>query len=234
MSLLELSHVGKSCRVGMRRHAILHDVSLTIEAGELVAVWGRRGSGRTTLLRVAAGVEPADTGSILFAGREIGRGQALGAGIGYCATHVPGGRGRGVLEDLAGTLLARGLPKATAQARAAIVLERVGASHCSTAAPHELDAGESVRVALARALASEPRLIVVDEPTKGVDLLERDDLLSLLRSLAARDVAVLMSTAESPGLSGADRALALSDGQLRGTLAPELAEVVPLRRRVSA
>lgn len=234
MSLLELSHVGKSCRIGMRRHAILHDVNLTIEAGELIAVWGRRGSGRTTLLRVAAGVEPADTGSIRFRNKEIGRGQALGAGIGYCTTHVPGGRGRGVLDDLAGTLLARGLPRAAAQLRANAMLERVGASHCAGAAPHELDAGESVRVALARALAADPQLIVIDEPTRGVDLLERDELLSLLRSLASGEVAILMSTAESPSLSGADRALALSDGQLRGTLAPELAEVVPLRRRVSA
>jgi len=234
MSLLELSHVSKSCRVGMRRHAILHDVSLTIEAGELVAVWGRRGSGRTTLLRVAAGVESADSGSVRFRGRDIGRGQALGAGIGYCATRVPGGRGHGVLEDLAGTLLARGLAKGDAQRRAAGMLERVEATHCAAAAPHELEAGEAVRVALARALASEPRLIVVDEPTRGVDLLERDELLALLRSLAAGEVAVLMSTAESPSLSGADRALALSDGQLRGALAPELAEVVPLRRRASA
>lgn len=234
MSLLELRHVSKSCRIGLRRHAILHDVNLTIEAGELIAVWGRRGSGRTTLLRVAAGVEPADTGSIFFRGRETGRGQALGAGIGYCAAQVPGGRGRGVLKDLAGTLLARGLPKASAQLRAEAMLARVGASHCSAAALHELDAGETVRVALARALASDPRLIVIDEPTRGVDLLERDDLLTLLRSLASGEVAVLMSTAESPSLSGADRALALSDGQLRGALAPELAEVVPLRRRVSA
>ena len=68
-----------------------------------------------------------------------------------------------------------------------------------------LDEGESVRVAIARTLALEPALLVIDEPIRGVDLLERDGILALLRSLADEGIAVLASTAESTGLAGADR-----------------------------
>jgi ribose transport system ATP-binding protein len=87
-----------------------------------------------------------------------------------------------------------------------------------------------MRVALARTLALRPRVLIVDEPTKGVDLLERDGILLLLRSLADEGIAVLASASESTALAGADRALALSDGRLRGTLSAELGTVLPLRR----
>jgi ABC-type multidrug transport system ATPase subunit len=97
-------------------------------------------------------------------------------------------------------------------------------------APAELDCAETVRVELARALALAPRLLVVDEPTKGVELLERDEILLLLRSLADDGLAVLASTGESTVLAGCDRALTLDDGELHSTGAPALAEVLPLRR----
>jgi ABC-type sugar transport system ATPase subunit len=75
---------------------------------------------------------------------------------------------------------------------------------------------------------------VVDDPIRGVDLLERDAILGLLRSLADEGLAVLISATEATALAGADRALSLAAGELRGSTAPELASVVPLRRRASA
>ena len=75
---------------------------------------------------------------------------------------------------------------------------------------------EKIRVALARALASHPRLLVVDEPTLGVDLVARDSILRLIRSIADEGIAVLTSTGEAPCLAGTDRALTISDGRLRG------------------
>jgi ABC-type sugar transport system ATPase subunit len=75
---------------------------------------------------------------------------------------------------------------------------------------------------------------VIDEPTSSVELLERDPILSLLRSLADEGIAVLMSTGDATALSGSDRALSLSEGELRGETSPELAPVVALRRLASA
>jgi putative ABC transport system ATP-binding protein len=235
MGLLQLERVSRRYRSGAHERVILDEVSLTIERGELLAVWGLRRSGRSTLLRVAAGIEPPESGVVRFDGEDLARHpDRLGSGIGYCRPAHGEGEASGVLDELIAGQLARGVPQALAQSRAFTVLERVGAGGCAGRALHELDGGESMRVAIARALALGPSLLVVDEPTKGVDLLERDAILSLLRSLADEGIALLVSAGEATALSGADRALSLSNGRLRGSLSRELAPVVPLRRRASA
>ncbi|MGA8355328.1 MAG: ATP-binding cassette domain-containing protein [Solirubrobacteraceae bacterium] len=233
MSLFELDCVSRAFTQGAHRRTVLSDVSLQIEAGEVVAVWGLRRSGRSTLLRVAAGIEPVDRGVVRFQGVDISsRGiHTLGQGIGYCQRSIQATEGRVVLEELMVGQLARGIPPALARRCAADALQRVAASHCTTRLLPELDAGEAVRVELARALSLSPSLIVIDEPVKGVDLLERDEILMLLRSIADEGIAVLMSAGEATALLGADRALSLADGQLRGSVAPQLAEVLPLPRR---
>jgi energy-coupling factor transporter ATP-binding protein EcfA2 len=236
MTLLELDRVSLRYKHGSHENVVLDDVSLQVEHGELVAVWGMRRSGRSTLLRVAAGIEPPDSGVVRFAGRDLAAsaGGELGGCIGYCRLAERGSEAQTVIDELTVGQLARGVPQATARELAFAALERVGASGCAARGLRELDGSEAVRVALARALALEPSLLVIDEPTKGVDLLERDHILSLLRSLADENLAVLMSSGEATALAGADRALSLSAGKLRGSQSPELAEVLPLRRQESA
>ncbi len=236
MTLLALEGVGLRRGRGAHERTVLLDVSLQVDAGELVAVWGRRRSGRSTLLRVAAGIEPPDTGVVRFAGRELpARGfDELGGGIGYCQRPSPGSAGEQVLDELLVAQLARGIAPATARERARETLARCGAEDCAARRIRELDAAEATRVALARALALAPLLLVIDEPVKGVDLIERDAILALLRALADDGLAILVSAGEATELSGADRALTLADGQLRGSLQPELAPVVPLRRQAGA
>ena len=234
MSLLALEHVARRHRHGAYERTILRDVTLELDSGELVAIWGLRRCGRSTLLRIAAGIEPADAGRVSFAGRALSGsgGVALGGGIGYCARaslDAPS-----VLDELLLGQLARGVRGALARARTYAALARVSAADCAPRALHELDGAEELRVALARALALDPSLLVIDDPVRGVDLLQRDSILELLRSLADEGIAVLISTDETTALAGADRALSLSDGVLRGASAPELAEVLPLRRRASA
>jgi energy-coupling factor transporter ATP-binding protein EcfA2 len=234
MSLLALEHVARRHAHGAHERLILRDVTLELDAGELVAIWGLRRCGRSTLLRIAAGIEPTDAGRVRFAGRELsGAGRLeLGGGIGYCARaslDAPS-----VLDELLLGQLARGVRRALARARAYTALARVGAADCSARALHELDGAEELRVALARALVLEPLLLVIDDPVRGVDLLQRDSILGLLRSFADEGIAVLISTDEATALAGADRALSLSEGVLRGTNTPTLGEVLPLRRRASA
>jgi ABC-type ATPase involved in cell division len=231
MSLLELDQVDKSYSCDPRRRGVLHGVSLEIEAGELIAVWGMRRSGRSTFLRVAGGIEAPDAGVVRFKGRDLREpgNDVLGGGIGYCRRSFRPSEGPEVVDHLAIGQIARGASLKLAIKLAHAALERVGVNSCAARRPDELDAAESVRVAIARAMVLQPRVLLIDEPTIGVDLLVRDSILALLLSLADDNIAVLTTTGESTCLSGA-RALTLSEGELRGARPRELAAVVPLRR----
>ena len=136
--------------------------------------------------------------------------------------------GECVIDHLITRLLTRGFSFDRARARARSALKRVHAEHCLTRRAAELDGAEAARVAVARELTAQPKLIVFDEPTIGVDLLARDEIQLLLRSLADEGIAVLTSAGEAAEMSGATRALAIGDGELRGELEPRLAPVVPI------
>jgi ABC-type sugar transport system ATPase subunit len=231
--LLELQNVSK--RRGER--VALDDVSLVIDAGEMVTVWGERRSGRSTLLRVACGIEAPDTGIVRFAGRDLASSyeEMLGDGISYCRRAFRASAGRNIVDQLAAGQYARGTPRSTARACAWKALERVAAKECATRTSEELNGEELVRVSIARALVGEPRLLVIDEPTIGVDLVARDAILVLLRSIAEEGIAVLTSTDdEGTGFLGADRVLSLRKGKLRGETVPELAPVADLGRHRQA
>lgn len=184
------------------------------------------------MLRVAAGVETPSQGQVYFNGEHLADSAkaAGGGGIGYCHKAFRPGTGRVVFELLIVNQLARGVPSPLARMRARSALERAGAGRCATLGLNELSSAEAVRVAIARVLTFHPALIVIDEPTIGVDLLARDEILLLLRSLADEGIAVLASAGETTGLSGADRALSMDEGTLHGNLIPELAQVLPLYR----
>ncbi|HYB23549.1 MAG TPA: ATP-binding cassette domain-containing protein [Solirubrobacteraceae bacterium] len=232
MSLLSIEHVTKRYRRGRLERVAIRDVSLEVERGELVAVWGARFSGRSTLLRVAAGIEAPEAGSVTFEGRDLARSRnsVLGRGIGYCQLGSSAAQHGLVIEHVAAGLLAQRTVPRQARRRGQELLFRVGAEHCARLECHELAGSEVVRVAIASALVTAPALLVIDEPTSGVDLLERDPLLALLRSIANEGTAVLMSTGDAQGLSGVDRALSMDNGELRGEVRPGRAHVVPLRR----
>jgi ABC-type multidrug transport system ATPase subunit len=231
VSLLSIEGVGKRFSHGRGERVALRDVSLALEAGELVAVLGGRRSGRTTLLRVASGIEPPDDGVVRFDGADLAavRNEVLGRDIGFVQTHFNSAVGRLVGEHVAAGALARDQPSPVARRRAREVLARVGVEGLDGLPAQELDAAESVRVGIARALIASPRLLVVDDPTNGVGVLDRDPILGLLRSIAREGVAVLMTTGDATALAGVDRALAIGGGELRGEVASEDATVIPLR-----
>lgn len=235
MSLLELNQVTKRFWHGARSVEVLSDISLEIHDREMIAVWGPARSGRSTLLRVAGGIEAPDSGTARFRGEQLSvGGGAIPRGIAYCQSSRRSLEGQIVMDELIAAQLALGIKPASAKTCAWEVLERVGARGCEAQRPCELDRAEEVRVGIARALLRDPSLILIDEPIKGVDPLERDKILDLLRSLSREDVSVLMTLDRGVGLFGADRALSLGEGRLRGPLAPELAPIValPLRQSV--
>jgi ABC-type multidrug transport system ATPase subunit len=230
VSLLTFAHATKRFTTGQRETVALRDVTLDLDAGECVAVYGMRRSGRTTLLRVAAGLLPVDGGEVRFDGRDLARGCAgtLGVEIGYCNPDFDPAQGGSVADHVAVALLARGTGRLRARALADEALARAGVASCANLDPRELHHDELVRAGIARALVTAPRLLLLDEPTNGVDVLERDGILELLRAFADDGAAILMTVGEP--VAGADRVLALDGGELRGHAVPEPAPVVPLRR----
>jgi putative ABC transport system ATP-binding protein len=236
MDLLELAGVSKRYGRGQLERVALRDVSLELSRGELVAIWGRRNSGRSTLLRVAAGLEAPDHGAVSLDGDDLNArgGEAVRERIRYVRKTYRASEGQLVIDRLITAQLTRGVRGTAARGRAHEALERAGAPHCATLKPSELDIAETVLVGIARSLVHQPELLVIDEPALGVDAFDRDRILSLLRGLADEGVAVLISVGETTCLSGADRALSLADGELHGELQPiELAPVVQLRAGIS-
>lgn len=226
MSLLAFEGVHKSYRRGSRTVTALSDVSLRVEPGEHVAVWGDRRSGRTTLLRIAAGQEPPDSGVVRFAGDSAGgRGLVLASQL---ATR------QAILDYVALPLLASGVGAPEARERAREQLAAVGAGSCAGMLGGELEPCELLRVGLAQVLVTEPALVLVDEPTYDVNVLEREPVMGLLRQVADRGTAVLTTTGEAIGVAGVDRVLTISEGRVRAAVERQPAPVIPLRRSCGA
>lgn len=230
MSLLSLDRVTVNYLPG---RPALCAATLEVEPGEVVGILGRRRSGRSTLLRVAAGALAPTSGTASFDGIDLAKRSVLGtnAGIAHCDREFSPLLGDTVLAQVAAPLLARRMSLKEADAVAGRLLSRVHAENCILRAPGELDHAETTRVALARALTTRPRLLLVDEPANGASVSDVPALLELLRSLADRDgIAVLMTVSHASELAGTDRALILDEGELRGeTTAGPPGKVVPLR-----
>lgn len=232
MSLLSIEDVSKRYRLGHREHVALRGVSLAVEHGELLAVLGTRKSGRSTLLRIAAGLERPDEGVVRFRGTPMPAARdVVGRQISYCDASFSPMEGERVVDHVATALLARRVSSTRARRAAEGALERVAVAHCVPMRPRELDGAESVRVAIARGLVSSPSMLVIDDPTAGVGLHQSAGILRVLRSIADEGVAILMSTDDATSISGADRVLSLNRGVLSGEVQGPRADVVQLRPR---
>ncbi|HZV74311.1 MAG TPA: ATP-binding cassette domain-containing protein [Conexibacter sp.] len=231
MTLLSLDGVTKRYARGYREVEALASIDLDVEAGDFVAIWGGSRSGKTTLLRAAAGIETPDGGRVAFDGVDLAalsrhaRARLLLTDIGCVWQTGRITRGLSVLDHVA---LPRFKQRSHAQARgeAHDVLERVGAPQVASARWHELTDGERTRVALAHALIRQPRLLLADEPTANLNMIEREQVLSVLRSVADEaGVAIVMTAPDAPNLLQSHRMMSLDDGRLikprseqRGTL----------------
>jgi ABC-type lipoprotein export system ATPase subunit len=226
VTVLEAHGLVKTVGSGRASRRLLDGVSLSVQAGEVVAVLGRSGSGKSTLLHLLGGLDAPDSGSIAIAGSAL----AGGAGrlarirlqhIGFVFQQFQ------LIEELSGeenVLLATrlpGAPRGGAQ-RAASLISQLGLRSVAGHLPHELSGGEQQRFALARALVNDPELVLADEPTGSLDAENGAAVLELLRGLTGR--AVVIVTHEPEAAAIADRVLMLADGRLRTALAGEAGE----------
>jgi ABC-type lipoprotein export system ATPase subunit len=220
MTLLSLHGVTKRYARGYRELTTLDDIALDVEQGDFVAIWGASRSGKTTLLRVAAGIETPDAGTVVYDGHDLGalsrraRARLLLDEIGCVWQTGRITRGLSVLDHVALPRF-RGRSHAQARADAHEVLERVGVPQAASARWHELSDGERTRVALAHALIRRPRLLLADEPTANLNMIEREQVLSVLRSIAEEaGVAVVMTAPDAPNLLQSHRLMGLDGGRL--------------------
>ena len=189
--------------------------ALTADRGEVVAVVGPNGAGKTSLLRALAGLLPA-TGPVELAGRDVGGLPAHSRGVGWVPqspslfTHLS------ARDNAAYALRARGVGRAVARDRAQDWLARLGIGDLGDARPHTLSGGQVARVALARALAGDPDLLLLDEPLAALDSATRDEVRRLLRTTLAGGRAPVLVVTHDPVdiVALADRLVVLEDGRV--------------------
>jgi putative ABC transport system ATP-binding protein len=220
---LELCGLVKHYRSGRDTIRAVDDVTLRVEPGELVALYGPSGSGKSTLLALVAGLLRPDCGSICFGGRDIAcLGPAGGAAyrrhelalISQEFHLVPGAS---ALDNAMIKLPVLGFSLRQARALAWPWLERVGLADRAGHRPEELSVGERQRVTIARALVGEPALLLADEPTGSLDSVRTREILELLRELCReRSMPGLLVTHDVDAVAFVDRALTLRDGRLAG------------------
>lgn len=212
------------------RISALQGLSLRIEPGEAIAITGRSGSGKSTLLALIGGLEQPDRGEVLIDGRPLWNlphpARARREVVGFVFQRhllLPALSARANVEV---ALIGAGMRRGERRRRALELLEAVGLTDRSEHLPSELSGGESQRVAVARALANEPRLLLADEPTGALDSLTSERVLDLLFRLREELGMTLLIVSYDPALGRrTDRTLTLADGRLSG--AAETAAVGP-------
>lgn len=220
MTLLALDGVTKRYWRGAHAVVALDEVSLELERGDFVAIWGRRGAGKSTLLRVAAGMERPDEGSVSFEGIDLARrsrakqAQLLRERIGVVQRTEPSIPSLPMLDYVALPLLGR-LGRVEAHRRAAASLERVGAEECADLTWSRLTDGAQALVSVAHAIVRGPSLVLADDPSAGLDAIERERIVALLRSAADETgIGVLLTTPDMPDMLQSHLLMSLSRGRL--------------------
>jgi putative ABC transport system ATP-binding protein len=184
--LIEFKNVEKSFEVEDRQVPILHDINLAIKPNSFVIVYGPSGSGKSTLLNIMMGLEPPTKGSVRIDGQEIynesARSRALyrSKNLGAIYQSMYWIKSLSVIQNVALPLMLAGQTRAQAQATAMQKLKLVGMDKFARYAPTLLSGGQQQRVAMARALVSEPSILVADEPTGNLDSKTGDAAMQLL------------------------------------------------------
>ncbi|MEO6298962.1 MAG: nitrate ABC transporter ATP-binding protein [Paracoccaceae bacterium] len=232
MSILELRNVCKGFGEGSARREVLRGLNLTIKDGEFLAFLGFSGTGKTTLINLMAGLTQPDAGEVLFDGAKVSGPGPERAMVFQSYALMPWLTVAGNVA-LAVDAVHRAVPKAERAALVAKYIAMVGLSHATDRRPAELSGGMRQRVAVARALAMEPKVLLMDEPLSALDALTRANLADEIEAIwnAAKKTVVLITNDVDEALVLADRIVTLNPD---GTLGAEFAVTLPRPRERAA
>jgi sulfate/thiosulfate transport system ATP-binding protein len=202
--------------------AALDNVDFEVPAGSLTALLGPSGSGKSTLLRAIAGLDQPDTGTITIGGRDVTSLPPQKRGIGFVFQHYAAFKHLSVRDNVAFGLKIRKRPKAEIAEKVDNLLEVVGLAGFQNRYPNQLSGGQRQRMALARALAVDPQVLLLDEPFGALDAKVRDDLRAWVRRLhdEVHVTTVLVTHDQAEALDVADRIAVLNKGRVEQVGSP--------------
>ena len=194
----------------------LDDVSVEVPAGSLTALLGPSGSGKSTLLRIIAGLEQPDAGRVLIEGHDVTSRPPQERGVGFVFQHYAAFKHMTVFENVAFGLEIRRRPKGEVKERVAQLLELVQLNGFADRYPAQLSGGQRQRMALARALAVEPDVLLLDEPFGALDARVRKELRSWLRRLhdEVHVTTIFVTHDQEEAMDLADQIVVMSHGQV--------------------
>ncbi|MEO8696857.1 MAG: ABC transporter ATP-binding protein [Acidimicrobiales bacterium] len=198
----------------------LRGADLTVTKGEFVAVMGPSGCGKSTMLNVIAGLDRPDEGEVIVAGQDLTKLDENGLAlmrrkhIGIVFQFFNLLEGMTVLENVIMPALIVGMKRRPAEARARDLLDLLGIGDKAKQAPGALSGGQRQRLAIARAIANEPTLILADEPTGALDSEGGDEILELFERLHAQGQTILLVTHDQPVADAAARIVRMKDGRV--------------------
>jgi sulfate transport system ATP-binding protein len=201
----------------------LRDVSVTVPDGSLTALLGPSGGGKTTLLRVIAGLEEPDSGVVRMDGRDVTHVPVRQRGIGFVFQHYAAFKHMSVADNVAFGLTVRKRPKGEVRARVKELLELVGLAHLAGRRPHQLSGGQRQRMALARALAVDPEVLLLDETFGALDARVREELRTWLRRLhdEVHVTTLFVTHDQTEAMDIAEQIVVVNAGRVEQTGAPQ-------------
>jgi len=219
-AMLELHGVGKVYGSGATAVHALRDIDLTVPRGELVAVMGPSGSGKSSLLTIAGSLEDATSGDVVVGGAALAgmsrqdKAQLRRRAIGFVFQDFNLLAGLTAAENVAMPLELDGTPARSARRVALAALDELGVLERAEHFPDDLSGGERQRVAIARAVVGERRLLLADEPTGALDSVSSETVMRLLRKVCQAGAAGVVVTHDAQLAAWADRVVFLRDGSV--------------------
>ncbi|MEJ1963758.1 MAG: ABC transporter ATP-binding protein [Gammaproteobacteria bacterium] len=217
--MLKLEHITKVYHAAEIQTAALDDLSLQIRPGEFLAIMGPSGCGKSTLLNILGLIDSPTTGNYWFMGEDIAKCSEeeltlrRRAGIGFVFQNFNLIDDLTVAENVEVALIYRRVSSAERRRRVAAALEKVDLAHRAKHMPRQLSGGQQQRVAVARALVSDPKVILADEPTGNLDTANGDAVMEMLTGVARAGTTIIMVTHSQVHAGRADRVVHMLDGR---------------------